>query len=239
MARDGASEQYVAGLALAHLRHDETGEQDRRAEVHLQRGIDVGDLHVGEVAKRRHDAGIVDQHVDGEIGKDRFQRLAVGDVDGNGDDAWTLGLQLFQRRLAAADRIDVVARVAQRDGDGSPYAARRTSDEGCRHLSFPDCLTVSVQALADAAKPRKAAKRKDKLSKGFPAVKHSTLPTRSPGAANQGKTMPSARGEGFSAVGGTKTRLSRSPGQAAFSARAKGSKSSPLIRPSAQAFSFW
>lgn len=158
VAGGGAGEQDVAGLALAHLRHDEAGEQDRRAEVHLQRGVDVCDRHVGEIAERRHDAGVVDQYIDCEIGQDRFQSLAVGNVNGDRQDARTLGLQFFQRRLAATDRIDVVAGVAQRDGDGSPNAARRTCDEGCRHVGFPYCL-ILVCGLDRCRETKKSSKK--------------------------------------------------------------------------------
>ena len=72
-----------------------------------------------------------------EIRQDRLQRLAVGDIDGDRNDPGR-SAQRLERGLVASDRIDLVAGLRQRDGDGSSYPAGGAGDEGCRHFRpFP------------------------------------------------------------------------------------------------------
>lgn len=48
--------------------------------------------------------------------------------------------QLVQCDHAAADGVDLAARLAERHRHGSPDTARRACDEGCRHLGIPSRL---------------------------------------------------------------------------------------------------
>jgi len=64
-------------------------------------------------------------------------------------------------------------------------------------------------ASADTAKPRKPAKRKDKLSKTFPAFEMFYAFGLTANAPNQRKTKPSAREARFRPSGLAKTWLSQ------------------------------
>lgn len=125
-------EDGCAGLLL-ELRKQRGGETDGAEEVGGDGGFGVGEVGAEEVFGA-HDAGIVDDSIEGGVGCDEFGggALDVGgifDVELDGGHAGIGGGGFVERLLAAASDDDFVAEGVEGFGEGAADAGASSGDE--------------------------------------------------------------------------------------------------------------
>ena len=172
----GAGVQDVddaAPLALAHLRHQFTGEANRAEQLEVDVGLPdlVGNLReIGTLRRTR----IVDENVDlSQLGKRRpagggaaFGGCHVG---GDGHDLAAAlrrkgALRLVEHRLAAGNDRDVGARLEEARRDRTADAEAAAGDEVAVRAQLPLSLSFDHRVVTGAEAARFMAALRDELA---------------------------------------------------------------------------
>ncbi|MPM98866.1 hypothetical protein SDC9_146056 [bioreactor metagenome] len=154
-AGDRTDVDDMAEVALDHPRHEDPGQLQYRAQVHVDQRIQVVSAGIQDIARTRH-PGAVDQNVDLQARQLLSDGVEVAQIECVRDDP-QLGGQLLQAALVSRHGVNGDVMGNQATGDGLSHARRGSGDQRCAVIVIGHACSPSSVVTCGSGRPARIA----------------------------------------------------------------------------------